>query len=390
MVSFWPWRGDDSSPASFEKTLSTLSTKINNTQAQLDQTRATSRRIRVLLTLYLSFAYLVYAIVLLLVVGWRNMGVYEWSGISGFPLVIYIIRIIFATYYNFRMETLSTRLKDQQASRAKTIQKLKDATKYDSTLQLLEKYGGPEANTSKGKRAAAGEDGDLRPINDKKSHHGAGSIARRTNIPPPATANIPRDTAAAALQTGGLGLPPASPELHPGLGDVDVSAEFAPNAFDKPAAQLTMPLQHSAVGSQESHWYDRILDLLLGEDETAAKHRIVLLCSRCRLVNGQAPPGTKNLAEVGMWKCMACGAMNGEMDEGKRIVKELLGHAGSPFPSAHSDDSGVDGPENGFDESSGLPADADESESGLQEALAASAHPGGSNDARKRKGEGEI
>jgi hypothetical protein len=64
-----------------------LSTKINNTQAQLDQTRATSRRIRVLLTLYLSFAYLVYAIVLLLVVGWRNMGVYEWSGISGFPLV---------------------------------------------------------------------------------------------------------------------------------------------------------------------------------------------------------------------------------------------------------------------------------------------------------------
>jgi hypothetical protein len=75
----------------------------------------------------------------------------------------------------------------------------------------------------------------------------------------------------------------------------------------------------------ESHWYDRILDTLLGEDETAAKNRIVLLCSRCRLVNGQAPPGTKSLSELGMWKCMACGASNGEMDEGKRIVQEVLG-----------------------------------------------------------------
>ncbi len=64
---------------------------------------------------------------------------------------------------------------------------------------------------------------------------------------------------------------------------------------------------------------------MLGEDETAAKNRIVLICSSCRLVNGQAPPGTKRLSEVGMWKCMGCGATNGEVDEGKRIVKEVLG-----------------------------------------------------------------
>lgn len=74
----------------------------------------------------------------------------------------------------------------------------------------------------------------------------------------------------------------------------------------------------------EPHWYDRIFDVLLGEDETAAKNRIVLICRSCRLVNGQAPPGTKSLGEMGMWKCMACGTPNGEMDEGKRIVREVL------------------------------------------------------------------
>lgn len=65
--------------------------------------------------------------------------------------------------------------------------------------------------------------------------------------------------------------------------------------------------------------------MLLGEDETAPKNRIVLICQKCRLVNGQAPPGTKSLSEIGTWKCMSCGEPNGEMDEGKRIVHEVLG-----------------------------------------------------------------
>lgn len=67
------------------------------------------------------------------------------------------------------------------------------------------------------------------------------------------------------------------------------------------------------------------MDLLLGEDETASKNRIVLICKNCRLVNGQAPPGTNNLSDLGMWKCMGCGSSNGEVDEGKRIIREVLG-----------------------------------------------------------------
>ncbi|KAJ8121695.1 hypothetical protein O1611_g10033 [Lasiodiplodia mahajangana] len=87
MVSLWPWKGDDFSPAEFEKTLATLATKITNTQAQLEKVRNNSRRIKLLWTLYLAFGYLVYAIVLTLVVGWQNLGAWEWTGMAGGPVL---------------------------------------------------------------------------------------------------------------------------------------------------------------------------------------------------------------------------------------------------------------------------------------------------------------
>jgi hypothetical protein len=48
-----------------------------------------------------------------------------------------------------------------------------------------------------------------------------------------------------------------------------------------------------------------------------------MICQNCRLVNGQAPPGTKSLAELGKWRCYGCRAWNGEEDEGAKAVKEM-------------------------------------------------------------------
>jgi endoplasmic reticulum junction formation protein lunapark len=81
------YKANDSSPASFEKTLSALSSKIADTQAKLDRTVSKSRRIKVLWTLYLTFAYLVYVILLILVVGYGNIGVFEWTGLAAGPVV---------------------------------------------------------------------------------------------------------------------------------------------------------------------------------------------------------------------------------------------------------------------------------------------------------------
>ncbi|KAK8070649.1 hypothetical protein PG997_010852 [Apiospora hydei] len=325
MVSFWPWKGEDSSPASFEKALSTLSAKITATQLQLDKVRTRSRRIKVLWTLYLSFAYLVYAIVLILVVGYSNLGVWEWVGMAGGPVLIYVMRTLTHTYFTMRIETLEARLKDLQTERANTIQKLKDATKYDSTHELLEKYGG-----EKPKRAIQNHDDDER--HNKNAKDGDNRRARHSSLGPPSAQGAPTSIRHPNL----IPLPPSRPSsshISPPRHNQqlqDFTAEFAPNADDLPHTPYP---QYDHNPNNGHRWYDRILDLMLGEDETAPKNRIVLICQNCRLVNGQAPPGTKALADVGLWKCMSCGSMNGEMDEGKKIMREVLGGADTIRPS---------------------------------------------------------
>ncbi|KAG7142353.1 Endoplasmic reticulum junction formation protein lunapark like [Verticillium longisporum] len=327
MVSFWPWRGDDSSPASFEKALSALSTKIADSQARLERARATSRRVRVLWTLYLSFGYLIYAIVQILVVGTNNMRTREWAGVAGGPVIIFLTRTVVTLYFNFRIERLSVRLKEQQDERAKTIQKLKDATKYDSTMQLLEKYGGENKTDKDGKKADGSQQNPgSKQQNEQQQQQGQhGNGSGRTALPPPPTANIQRRNGPVGVATHGTQQSghgdPRSGAPAP-LTGLEPSAEFAPNAYAQQPPQHYA--QQAELTTDSSHWYDRIMDLLLGEDETAPKNRVVLICRNCRLVNGQAPPGTKSLAELGMWKCMSCGAANGEVDEGKRIVDEVL------------------------------------------------------------------
>lgn len=69
------------------------------------------------------------------------------------------------------------------------------------------------------------------------------------------------------------------------------------------------------------------MDVVLGEDESNPKNRLALICQSCRLVNGQAPPGVKTLEDVGKWKCSACGEMNGEDTEARRIVAKIQAQA---------------------------------------------------------------
>lgn len=80
-------KADDISPASFEKTLSALSSKIAKASNRLEGTRQQARRFKGLWTLYSSFVYLLYVVVVGLVVGWRNWGPIEYTTLSGGPLM---------------------------------------------------------------------------------------------------------------------------------------------------------------------------------------------------------------------------------------------------------------------------------------------------------------
>jgi len=265
-------------------------------------------------TLYTSFAYILCFIILFLVVGWKNLSALEYTAVAGSPVIIYLIRMAITTYYNFRVDTVMQRLEEQQAERAKTIDKLKAATKYNSTQEILEKYGDlPPQPSLKPKK----QDSPSRtPRNTPKQ-------LQRTGMGPPATANISRpnqipsqpstpQTISNRTPPPFIAPPPINSQDQPG------PPEFAPNAFLSPPQY-----SHNVESNPGGNWYDRILDLLLGEDETLPKNRVALICQRCRLVNGQAPPGTKSLADIGRWRCFGCGGWNGEEDEGTKVVKQI-------------------------------------------------------------------
>lgn len=233
---------------------------------------------------------------------------------------IYLTRTSLTRYYDYRISNTDAYIKSLSKERDETIESLKEATKYNSTQQLLEKYG----SLPKSKQAPGSSTTRAKPQGLQKP---AQPPAPRTNLAPPPTANIQplnpqnrpstpqRPSSASSMQGPPSPQALAPPEL-PG-------EDFAPNAFS--SAELTKQYSASAPAAYtQVHWYDRILDSLLGEDETQAKNRFALICSDCRLVNGQAPPGTRSLEDVGRWRCGGCHAWNGEEKARADAVSELV------------------------------------------------------------------
>lgn len=313
MPSLWPWTKDDQSPASFEKALSNLSAKISRTNVKLESYRQRSRRFVGLWTLYSIFAYLLYTIVLGLVVGWDQWGMKEYGAVTGGPAVIYSIRLLLLTYYSFRTSKFQSELDQLQGRRDSTIDRLKAATKYNTTQELLKKYGGAPPATGKASSSTR----------QSKSQDSQKSL---TGLVPPPTANIPGRNVPISPPADQI-VQPSHPDVHavdkPARTQIPTenafsprpSAEFAPNAFAQPPQY--------APQAEGPRWYDRILDVLLGDDETLPRNRLALICQKCRLVNGQAPPGVMNLEDVGKWRCISCGTMNGQESEASRIVATL-------------------------------------------------------------------
>ena len=196
-----------------------------------------------------------------------------------------------------------------------TIEKLKVATKYNSTQQLLEKYGGesPKPATPKGEK---------KPKTPKQN---APPPVQRTGLPPPPTANIRRPPQPPLEAPNHPSSPPPYqnvPQQPPSPnGPFPVPQQpidepgFAPNAFPSSG--------QSGQYIEQPHWYDRLLDVLLGEDEMQPRNRMAMICGTCRLVNGQAPPGIKTPEELGRWRCGSCGAWNGVESETNQMLSTL-------------------------------------------------------------------
>jgi hypothetical protein len=260
------------------------------------------------------------ATVLVLVLGPQNWHLPHYIGLVGAPILIYGVRTLLALFFDWQIGRKQAHVEDLQKQRETKINELKKATKYDSTQELLQKYGAAPKQTP-----AKAQQGTKRKIMSPQEQ------PQRTGLPPPPTANIVRPGGIIPNTPPRPNVPeiPRSPQYPHSLttSPVAVSPEepgFAPNAF---SSNSGIPPPKSSY-DKPSNWYDRILDVILGDDETLAKNRLALICSKCRLVNGQAPPGVQTLEQVGVWRCSSCGAANGVESEAKKMVKEMTENTG--------------------------------------------------------------
>ena len=248
---------------------------------------------------------------MVLVIGPHNWHLPHYAGLAGTAALIFAGRKAITATFGWSINRQQSNLNKLQTQRETKITELKKATRYDSTQELLQKYGGAPPQPKIDEKKPAGK---------KEAQDQRVQQVQRTGLPPPPTANIPGRT-----PTVQSIIPPSrnatlSPPSPQDLVQSPVSTEepgFAPNAFSQP-----LPL--SSTGHDiERHWYDRIFDLVLGEDESLAKNRLVLMCQQCRLVNGQAPPGVRTLEELGKWRCQSCGVWNGSQADAAKVIKEI-------------------------------------------------------------------
>ena len=239
----------------------------------------------------------------------------------GGPLLVFGVRKAITAAFSWSINRQQSYVNRLQEQREGKIKELKKATKYDTTQELLQKYGGVPPLKQQDEEPRQGTKRKIKTPQQPQPD------VPRTGLPPPPTANI----ASRRPPTQPPSLPNGQHRSQSGSPQSPQSTEepgFAPNAFPQ------APPSRAAY-EHVPHWYDRILDVMLGEDEHLAKNRLALLCQSCRLVNGQAPPGVKTLEELGRWGCQSCGAWNGVQAETAKAVQEMTeAHSGPASPTS--------------------------------------------------------
>ncbi|RPA83616.1 hypothetical protein BJ508DRAFT_413292 [Ascobolus immersus RN42] len=400
MVSLWPFRKrEDLSPDTFERKLSSLSKQIHARNTRISSLRQRLRRSKALWTLYSLFGWVFYCVAAFFYTGWEQFGWQEWLGIGGSPVVIYGVRRSLNFVFEYQINNAETSLEALKDEQKETIEKLKEATKFSSTQAILEKYGNLDSKSI----AAAVAEADNRQHSQQQTPRKQG-IQSQQNTPfktplktpqqnltegpgntpitgAPTPQQLAVQAALAATPQGTPGSKIASEYSTPQQGPTPQQPLGSPLPPHQQQQQPLYPTAPPLIVEESStpHWYDRILDLLVGEDETSAKARYALICQNCRMVNGLAPPGTADPAEVEKWGCARCGFWNGKeivrakesrSEVGEDLVKKSRPSRKTPKKSSRKSRRKVETESESEDsEASEASAGAEESEEGLEPEL---------------------
>lgn len=209
-------------------------------------------------------------------------------------------------------------LQEQQKEK---IEDLKQSTNFYSTKALLERfdssYPQPEKQSQRGKSSGLPNSDPAKRqqgLRNRKQHsqnstggNSRPSSKRNSMIAPenfefapdlPSLQQKPQPTTESAAANSNIPIDPST---------------SLPNINNPSLAPI-----HN-VGYQP-RWYDRILDMIVGEDEYSPKYRYALICEKCHRHNGLALPGES--PQYVVYFCPGCNHRNGTKKPKKRTKQQ--------------------------------------------------------------------
>lgn len=192
-----------------------------------------------------------------------------------------------STFYKRRERFEEASLKKLKAKQKAKVEELKKKTSYYTTRNLIERFD-ESRRDAKTTGASPRNKGELRLRNGQPLTHRPSASTPNARIAP-STRPVP-------VQTPSGHFRPPPPEAKP----------------------------------YERHWYDRLVDVIVGENEASPNSKYALICEKCSNHNGLALPS--EIDEI-QYTCPRCGFFN----KSRRDKRRSLGSGDSPQHSPELD-----------------------------------------------------
>lgn len=324
-----------------------IAQRIARSQQLLLNTNIRQRKVTGLFTLYSIIIYIIYATVLFINYSSNlaSITVYHGSTIILFPVLIYGIRRLLTFYFTRLISARTERIKVLKEEQKEKIEDLKQSTNFYSTKALLERFDSSfpqqekksqqqqRGNKSSSSTATSTSSTDpvslnqqnqavLRNRNAKGNNQNQSSSTKKTSMGVAENFEFAPDLPSLQQkQTQNAQPGQANTQLTAQQLDHQVAAGF-PGQPPFSSSSSLAPVHNTAY---QPHWYDRILDMIVGEDEYSPKSRYALICESCRNHNGLAQPG--ELPQYVVYICPHCGHRNG-IENTKKRTKHQSSSAG--------------------------------------------------------------
>lgn len=271
MVLFGNWFRK-SQPEDYEQVLALLALDIQKRQEQLSEIRLRERRATLLFSVYAIASWAVYVSL------WYTDLVPTLSGHARYsqfersiqaipvfigPIVILFIRRIVQIWYKRKGDREEKHLVTLRKQQREKVEEIKKKTNYDSTRNLIERYDETDS-----------------PLRRRIPSAGVAVTPQKGPVPQPQRIVTPQ---AHQLRSPAQIPPTLQQQLNP-----------------SPPRPLPPP---------QKRWYDRVADVILGDDETitAASSRYALICQKCFAHNGLVKESDW---EETQYSCPKCGYFN--------------------------------------------------------------------------------